>query len=295
MYESFMTEKPKIFIDGVDTSMFGICLSERPEIPVTNRVQATNTPAYSTRGTARTNIGWEDLNIRVRFNYLEEYEKVYKTFRQAFHEIADILHNSKKIVFNDDYNIYYLVKHVDINTAKNDMLEYGEFDVTFVCNPFGYVNDDGMGTEYRFHNIVPAPNPNRNYELLNDGADEAYPRIQLNLFTWKTDDISQNNPLTIELNWMEYSRNLPSLRNTWSLSVVKLIEGYNLIIDSENTIAYWESNSAFEDLKTYKPTLDTIQMTNFPTLYLGKSEISVNTNRQLNRELIVSIERNVIM
>lgn len=295
MYMPFMSETPKMFVNGVDTSMYGICLSERPNIPVTNRVQSINTPTYSNRGTERTNTGWEDLEITVSFNYLEEYEKSYKSFRQAFHEIADFLHKADKIVFNDDYDVYYLVKHVNINSAKNDMLEYGEFDVSFTCNPFGYVNDDDMGTEYRFHNYVPAKNPYRSYEILNDGADEAYPKLRLDLFNWTTQQLNETNPLTLELEWKDHPMTLPETRMTWTLEVRKLVVGYNLVIDSEKTLAYWEANSAFEEYRIKQPTLDTITMTNFPTLQVGTSSLNVNKLKPLTRELIINVERNVII
>src|SRR5690606_4222876 len=55
-----------------------------------------------------------------------------------FRKAKMYLLNAKTLIFDDDNEVFYKVKNVQIDTAENYVLQFGEFTVNFTLDPFQY-------------------------------------------------------------------------------------------------------------------------------------------------------------
>lgn len=152
-------------IDGVPDYLHRLALMERPKIPTPEK-QVIKTDVMGRLGSYYQEYAYQDMEIKLTFNYLEDIYD-YQAFKQTFYVIRKWLLNAKKLELSDDPNVYYVVQRVSIDDAENDIIEYGEFDVTFVIKPFG-----------RYHEDIPiiVNNPTT-FNILNNSVQESYPRI----------------------------------------------------------------------------------------------------------------------
>lgn len=78
----------------------------------------------------------KDVEQKVSFNILENFN-----IKSQLRFIKSWLFNCKEFYFTDDF-VYRKVKYTKIGDIKNEIADYGEFDVTFVCDPFEYSLDE---------------------------------------------------------------------------------------------------------------------------------------------------------
>src|SRR5690606_25249115 len=83
-------------------------------------------------GTLTRKYGYKNIVLPVHFTVLSDNFK--KTFRKA----KMYLLNAKTLIFDDDNEVFYKVKNVQIDTAENYVLQFGEFTVNFTLDPFQY-------------------------------------------------------------------------------------------------------------------------------------------------------------
>lgn len=81
---------------------------------------------------------FKDIDQEIEFNILEDYN-----VKPQIRKIKAWLLNAKTFYFDDD-DVYRKVKRVKISGIKNDIAEYGDFTVTFSCDPFEYARDDKL-------------------------------------------------------------------------------------------------------------------------------------------------------
>lgn len=284
---NYLSDRPTVYLNGIDSGTYQICLAERPTIPSPQRLQSVSDSQFSQRGSFRANTGWGDIAIKLKFNYLEEVDGGGISFRMAFSRIRSILFSTTRLEFNDDYNAYYVVKHVEIDDAENDIIEYGEFDVTFTCSPFGYLNDDD---DFISHQFVREDNVQTNTKtrLLfeNDGLYECFPTIRIKY----VGAITSKDPAELTLS---PSTDNP-IRDTaynWQFKAKIWKPYYDLIIDSENTLVYWSDTRSESFLDASKD----ITMKTFPIMGLG--EYVLNSPNQAGKfyQYTVEVERNRVI
>lgn len=81
---------------------------------------------------------YKDVEQEIEFNILEEFN-----IKPQIRKIKTWLLNAKSFYFTDD-DVYRKIKRVKISGIKNDIAEYGDFTVTFSCDPFEYARNDSM-------------------------------------------------------------------------------------------------------------------------------------------------------
>lgn len=81
---------------------------------------------------------YKDVEQEIEFNILEEFN-----IKPQIRKIKAWLLNAKSFYFTDD-DVYRKIKRVKISGIKNDIAEYGDFTVTFSCDPFEYARNDSM-------------------------------------------------------------------------------------------------------------------------------------------------------
>lgn len=88
-------------------------------------------------GSVNRFLYYKDVEQTIEFNILEEFN-----IKSQIRKIKAWLLNAESFYFSDDQEIYRKIKTVKIDGIKNDIAEYGDFEVKFTCDPFEYVRND---------------------------------------------------------------------------------------------------------------------------------------------------------
>lgn len=121
----------KLKINGVYTDEYKVKPKNRIEIP-TPEQDVVHKEIRGRHGSLTRKYGFKDILLPVHFTIHQESFK--KTFRKA----KVHLFNAKTLVFDDDNEVHYKVKSVQIETAENLVERFGEFTVIFTLDPFQY-------------------------------------------------------------------------------------------------------------------------------------------------------------
>lgn len=157
-----------MILDGVPAFYWRLGLAERPHIPTPER-QGVVTEIMGRLGQYREHFSFNDMDIEVKMNYLEDVVD-FNSFKTQFYTIRKWLLEGKRLSFSDEPHIYYLVKAVAIGDALNDMVEYGEFDVKLTVAPFGRVYEDSP--------IQMKNSPTTDTPFLVETLENSYPLIE---------------------------------------------------------------------------------------------------------------------
>lgn len=155
-------ELMNILLDNVNASRFDLCVVDRPSIPTTER-EIVQTSIRGMDGDLIEKFSYKDVTIDIELNFLEEN----KVFKQSFFNIKRWLLNAKKLSFTDDVGYYRKIKNVMIAEAENDIEEYGIFTVTFLVDPFYYLENESAITFLKA------------FELRNIGTYKSFPEIEI--------------------------------------------------------------------------------------------------------------------
>jgi predicted phage tail component-like protein len=121
-----------IKLDELSIEDLFLSISERPPIP-TPEQDVEHVQIKGRHGTVTKKYGYKVIDYPLTFNFLED-----TSFKQAFRKAKIVFMNTKQLSFDDDPDIFYKVKSVKFDTASNDVLEFGQFSVTFTLDPFAY-------------------------------------------------------------------------------------------------------------------------------------------------------------
>lgn len=121
-----------VVIDDINIKDLKLSLSSRPSIPSPEQ-DIEFIDIKGRNGSLTKKYGFKDIQYKLTFDFLEDV-----SFRQAFREAKMAFYKASKLIFTEDYNIYHKIKAVSIDDATNDILEYGQFTVTFTLDPFAY-------------------------------------------------------------------------------------------------------------------------------------------------------------
>src|SRR5690606_18364527 len=126
-----MFRASKLKINNVYTDEYGFKPKGRIEVP-TPEQHVEHIEIKGRNGTLTKKYGYKNIVLPVHFTVLSDNFK--KTFRKA----KMYLLNAKTLIFDDDNEVFYKVKNVQIDTAENYVLQFGEFIVNFTLDPFQY-------------------------------------------------------------------------------------------------------------------------------------------------------------
>lgn len=124
-----------LYLDGIAVSEYYLSVKERSEIPTAER-DVEVIEVRGRHGSLTKKFGYKDKPLKVTFNFLEDIP-----FKNVFRQFKNVLLNAKTLKFSDDPDIYNKIKNVVIETASNEVIEYGEFVVDFSLDPFDYEED----------------------------------------------------------------------------------------------------------------------------------------------------------
>ena len=91
--------------------------------------------------------GYKDIDITVPFNFMSKDSWDYD-FRRIKKWLLSKGNN--KLKFSDDLEVYYRVNSVVIDTPERLIRRAGKFTVTFLCDPYVYIDED----EFKLDNCV---------------------------------------------------------------------------------------------------------------------------------------------
>lgn len=114
----------------------GIQIKERPQIPAPEfRYEEIEIPGRSGTLIQESRLV-DDLKIEIVFNFAAKPELWMEQFREAKKWLLD--REDERLIFSDDLEMFYKVKHTSIDTAERYVKTLGEFSVTFLCEGFQY-------------------------------------------------------------------------------------------------------------------------------------------------------------
>lgn len=225
----FINDNPHVLVDNIDMEKFDLCVMERPDIPTPKRQQIVTDNKLSQRGTNRVNTGWGDIEVDVKFNYLNTENIYLDSFRKQFYNIRQHLLNAKTIRFNDDLAVEYRVKLVTIGDATSEIIEHGVFTVTFTCDPFPYKIGDNIENTLKAGSKI---------LLLNDGNYTAFPTIKLKPKLNTTGTFPSLITLKLKNNQTNYM---------WQIQITnwgtKNVKNSTFVLDSANALCYFIDNT----------------------------------------------------
>ena len=129
-----MLKASKVKIDDVYTDDYGIAPKERIEVPTPEQdIEYIDTEIKGRHGSLTKKYGYLDIPLPVRFYMLDK-----DNFKPIFRKAKIHLLNAKTLVFDDDNEVFYKVKSVQIETAENIIKTFGEFVANFRLDPFQY-------------------------------------------------------------------------------------------------------------------------------------------------------------
>lgn len=128
-------------INGVDTRVYDIYQRERIDIPSPEQ-DVELIEIRGRHGALTKKNGFKDITLPVEFIF---YEKG-KSFKKAFNSFKLLVMNAKKLTVNNEEDLYYKVKFVEIEDAINVRGDVGEFTVNFTLDPFQYETVDSSQT-----------------------------------------------------------------------------------------------------------------------------------------------------
>lgn len=85
--------------------------------------------------------GYGDIPIPVPFNFLSkkpsDWDKDFRIIKQWL-----LSKGNNKLKFSDDLEVYYKVNKVTIDTPERIIRKIGKFNVTFICEPYIYIDEE---------------------------------------------------------------------------------------------------------------------------------------------------------
>lgn len=124
-----------VLIDDLKLSDFGICLAERPVIPVAVRAVTHYNGIDNFDGSLTEYGGFKNRQITLDCNLLEDLpiKPLIRRFRGAI-----LQKRLPKLVLTDDPEFYYVVKEIKMGNVENEYYLKGTFSIVVTIDPFDY-------------------------------------------------------------------------------------------------------------------------------------------------------------
>lgn len=127
-----------VTIDDIRFSEHGFCLTERPFIPVADEDVTFHSGIDGRDGGLVERGGLKDRPLTLTVNILEDtpVKSTIRTFRGKL-----LSKRLPQLIFSDEPDIYYVIKHIKVGNIENEIAEKGEFDLDLTLDPFDYKKD----------------------------------------------------------------------------------------------------------------------------------------------------------
>lgn len=124
-----------VLFDDLKISDYGICLTERPVIPVAVREVKHYDGIDSRDGSLTEFGGFKDRLFKLDCNLLEDMpiKPLIRRFRGAL-----LSKRLPKLVLTDDPEFYYIVKDIKMGNVENEYHLKGSFTIAVTLDPFDY-------------------------------------------------------------------------------------------------------------------------------------------------------------
>lgn len=118
--------------------MYLLKVSERPVIPMAEEIVETSTLGDGTTSYRHTGV-YQDRKIPIKCNFVLNSKKEYL---DRIYKIQQYFNGNKGILelTSDDREHYWKVKNVTFDIDSRDFGRGSEFTITFICEPYRYVN-----------------------------------------------------------------------------------------------------------------------------------------------------------
>lgn len=125
-----------LLLDDKNVEEYGLCVKELPSIPTPER-DVEFIEIRGRHGSLTRKYAFKDIQYSVTLNFLEDvpFKKMYRQFKVYLFKVS-------KLQTIDDMEVYYKIKDVSIDDADSEILEHGEFTITFVLDSFLYEVED---------------------------------------------------------------------------------------------------------------------------------------------------------
>lgn len=125
----------KIKLNGAYTDEFGIVAQGRYELP-TGEQDIEFIDIKGRDGELTKKYGFKNILLSVVFSIQDKGKQ--SSFKSIFRKAKAYVLNAKTFQVDDDDEVYYKIKAVQIDDAENRIKEFGEFTVNFTLDPFAY-------------------------------------------------------------------------------------------------------------------------------------------------------------
>ncbi|MBJ8054694.1 phage tail family protein [Bacillus cereus] len=199
---------------------YHICMVERPDIPTAKeKIEFIEVPGRENGSLTKKN-GYEDVTFKVNFNLLED-----ENIKPLLRRIKAWLMRAKILSFTDD-NVYRKIKSVEIGDINNEIEEYGQFEVTFISDPYEYAIEQPL----EFNTAI---------TIINYGTLHSLPKfniygsgtitIQINGQSFQLKDVS--NSIVVDSDLKECYSGTTPMNN-------KMVGDFPTFKEGENTISW---------------------------------------------------------
>lgn len=121
----------KIRLDGIYAHEKGISPKGRYEVPTAER-DVEYIEIRGREGPLTKKYGYKNIPLTVKFYIHSE------GFKKTFRKVKPFILNAKTFQVDDDDEVYYKIKSVNILPSENMMKTFGEFEVEFIFSPHQY-------------------------------------------------------------------------------------------------------------------------------------------------------------
>lgn len=122
--------------NGVTAGSLGVKVAYRPDMPTPEkRIEQIEIPGRD-GSLIETDGAYDDIAIEVEMNFVIARELWGAQFRRVKQWLAD----TGNLKFEDDQGFFYKIKNVVIDTTERTVREAGEFTVSFLADPYTYVD-----------------------------------------------------------------------------------------------------------------------------------------------------------
>lgn len=167
----------------------GLIVEHRPNIPISEK-NINNIYIQGSNGTLIEDLGtYKDIEININFGFKATRDKFSFKCRKIINWLNNIEDN--KLMFSDD-EMFYKVKTIvfDEGGIEKGLRTIGRFTVTFICDPFKYLENELVTIT------------KNNFTIYNEGTYESEPYLKI--FTTGDITLSINNEVIKFTNIEDY-------------------------------------------------------------------------------------------
>lgn len=135
---------------GASAESIGMYVIRRPDIPAPERDMETIIIPGRDGALHKDNGRYNQIEIKIEFNYLDEPEKWSERWRCAKRWLSA---RNAKLKLSDDAAYHYFVYLVKLETNERVAYELGRFTAAFLCAPYMYLDEGNIERKQEFEPV----------------------------------------------------------------------------------------------------------------------------------------------